>query len=460
MADREDDAMEDSEATWARREVARMRQIMIGKARPEYRRYIQEVPLDQRNPTHPSTPNPKDRVSKRQFDRALGDWRRRLHEFDSEMGYIAHEGDDSPGSISLSMQPSAIAATTAPVEQTASSSCRGNRRGGNGNSMSIGSEDAAALERPMPPPLPQGQGMATSHVHVLPSPSQVFHCEAPFMQNNSVPGPQAPMLAQPPLDAEAAGIVHLRLADQLPEPLPSMPMPADSYSFGVPGYEPYPNFLASAAAATSFPAPWPLHCDPDAALMAATGFHSAGHSADLATAGFSTATESAGLVGMLRWTQPAAFPGQTQPAADSETPTRHRQMHTGLDDGETPPPNEMIDGRRFQAGALGMVTEDPEVGKPIRLTYEEWPAGAAATDASSTAMRRPTPPRTAAAFPGSPVPRTPPRSRARLMCSPSSVVKTPTARLLVPETPSPERFYPHHTQYMNQLMPPVAYNLW
>merc|ERR1712050_238973 len=105
----------------------------------------------------------------------------------------------------------------------------------------------------------------------------------------------------------------------------------------------------------------------------------------------------------------------------------------------------------------------------MRLTYEEWPAGAATSDLCSTAViRRPTPPRKAAAYPGSPALRTPPRTRARPMCSPSSVVKTPTAGLLVPETPSPERFHLHHTlhhtQYPNQFMPPppIAYNhnLW
>lgn len=67
---------------WSRRESARIKQIQIGKARPEYQRYIREVPLHRRTPDQPGTPDPRARVSKRQFDRALGDWRRRLHEFD------------------------------------------------------------------------------------------------------------------------------------------------------------------------------------------------------------------------------------------------------------------------------------------------------------------------------------------------------------------------------------------
>ncbi|CAK9015909.1 unnamed protein product [Durusdinium trenchii] len=37
-----------SEEVWARREAARMRQIAIGKARPEYRRYVAEEGWDGR----------------------------------------------------------------------------------------------------------------------------------------------------------------------------------------------------------------------------------------------------------------------------------------------------------------------------------------------------------------------------------------------------------------------------
>lgn len=68
---------------WSRREAARIKQIQIGKARPEYQRYVREVPHNRRNSSQPTTPDPRARVSKRQFDRALGDWRRRLHEFDA-----------------------------------------------------------------------------------------------------------------------------------------------------------------------------------------------------------------------------------------------------------------------------------------------------------------------------------------------------------------------------------------
>jgi len=74
---------EEDETMWARRENGRMRQISIGKARPEYRRYIAEVPKELRDASEPRTPEPRARVSKRQFDRDLGKWRRALHEWDS-----------------------------------------------------------------------------------------------------------------------------------------------------------------------------------------------------------------------------------------------------------------------------------------------------------------------------------------------------------------------------------------
>lgn len=71
-----------SESTWTRREQARQRQIAIGKARPEYRRYSTEAPREMRTAGHPTTPDPKERISKRQFDRSLSSWRCRLHEWD------------------------------------------------------------------------------------------------------------------------------------------------------------------------------------------------------------------------------------------------------------------------------------------------------------------------------------------------------------------------------------------
>mmetsp|Transcript_71177 Transcript_71177/g.231208 ORF Transcript_71177/g.231208 Transcript_71177/m.231208 type:complete len:230 (-) Transcript_71177:1-690(-) len=89
-----------SEQVWNRREAARSRQIAIGKNRPEYKRYAQEVG-NLRDSSMPSTPDPRSRVSKRQFDRALSDWRRRLHEYDAS-GTPLHSCSSSPqGFLSL-----------------------------------------------------------------------------------------------------------------------------------------------------------------------------------------------------------------------------------------------------------------------------------------------------------------------------------------------------------------------
>ncbi|CAE7278914.1 Slbp [Symbiodinium sp. CCMP2456] len=57
----------------------RTRQIMIGKARPEYLRYREQVPFECRGPMHPRTPSAMDKCSKRDFDHKLSHWRRQLH---------------------------------------------------------------------------------------------------------------------------------------------------------------------------------------------------------------------------------------------------------------------------------------------------------------------------------------------------------------------------------------------
>merc|ERR1719221_1794366 len=64
------------------REATRLRQVMITKAQSEYQRYIMEVPLDKRSPEQPSTPDVIS-LPKRQFNRALSEWRRQLLEFDT-----------------------------------------------------------------------------------------------------------------------------------------------------------------------------------------------------------------------------------------------------------------------------------------------------------------------------------------------------------------------------------------
>jgi len=77
-----DENSSSSKSVTARRAAARQRQVDIGKARIEYVRYIAFVPKEHRTPTRPRTPDISARVSKRQFDRQLSEWRRLLHEYD------------------------------------------------------------------------------------------------------------------------------------------------------------------------------------------------------------------------------------------------------------------------------------------------------------------------------------------------------------------------------------------
>merc|ERR1719240_205261 len=73
----------------ARPTAARQRQVEIGKARPEYQGYIKQVSMKERTHLHPLTPDPRARVSKRQFDRQLSRWRRQLHEYDVSTQLVA-----------------------------------------------------------------------------------------------------------------------------------------------------------------------------------------------------------------------------------------------------------------------------------------------------------------------------------------------------------------------------------
>jgi len=83
MGGRKSDGVVD-EKTWTQRAQARLRQIKLGKSRPEYSRYVAEIPRESRTASHPSTPDPYERISKRQFDHLLSAWRRKLHDYDEE----------------------------------------------------------------------------------------------------------------------------------------------------------------------------------------------------------------------------------------------------------------------------------------------------------------------------------------------------------------------------------------
>jgi len=206
---------DDSDITWSRREAARLRQIMIGKARPEYRRYLSEVPIDHRDSVHPRTPDPRQRVSKRQFDRALGEWRRRLHEFDAAPW--AWGGGSSRGTVALEDRPaSAGAADARPAHG------RTPRR-----------QRVSRQER-------QGSGKAAVHTP---------QTAAPASSEDTTPQPQEL-------------VVQLRLADQLPDLPPTklwtLPCDAEVSSPTTPQRQLAPIFDMYDEAPTPSPLPLPM----------------------------------------------------------------------------------------------------------------------------------------------------------------------------------------------------------
>lgn len=71
-----------SEAQLEHRLKQRIKQIDLGKKTIGYEVYSAAVPRSSRqrgNERHPNTPDPKENISKRQFDGKIKAWRRRLH---------------------------------------------------------------------------------------------------------------------------------------------------------------------------------------------------------------------------------------------------------------------------------------------------------------------------------------------------------------------------------------------
>ncbi|CAE8635488.1 unnamed protein product [Polarella glacialis] len=408
FADDAEEEAEDSEATWSRREAARMRQIMIGKARPEYRRYIAEVPAEIRDPAQPGTPNPKDRVSKRQFDRSLGDWRRRLHEFDAEMGW-------APETLEADAAGGLLGCGEALLREPQGSPQRG---------LQLSAPEFTPQLGPCPPPrmllTPGGASLSTQGCpSVTPVSKSRRHRGGRGGNGSGEPGMLPPPPAFPPAPVHPApmefsfrdepaapssgtGIVQLRLADQLPEPLPLPPgvVSAVSAAAAAAAAADY----AAAASAMQWSMPWETDCE---ALLAASGM----------------SPEMAALLTL-------------QP--DPETPLRPHRLNYYSEDATPPPIDYQFDARYGHHHTLGMVCEEPWQ-KGTRLTYED--AICASADPSSS-VRWPSPPRMSVSVPGSPAPKTPPRHGPN-RSPPSSVVKTPTRGLWAAETPSPQRFYPH-----------------
>mmetsp|Transcript_20254 Transcript_20254/g.57916 ORF Transcript_20254/g.57916 Transcript_20254/m.57916 type:complete len:431 (+) Transcript_20254:100-1392(+) len=125
----------------ARRVAARQRQIEIGKARPEYLEYVQRVPPSRRKESDPQTPDPCARVSKRQFDRQLSNWRRMLHEYDDpsaeqpHAAFLAGNPADAAYGTSAAHVSAASAKAAAAAATTASANLAAVAHGGPGTSV-------------------------------------------------------------------------------------------------------------------------------------------------------------------------------------------------------------------------------------------------------------------------------------------------------------------------------------
>ena len=71
-----------SDSEWEARFQQRERQVEIGKATSGYKAYVSQVPKERRSQNDPSTPDARERISKRQFDGKLHKWRQSLHSFE------------------------------------------------------------------------------------------------------------------------------------------------------------------------------------------------------------------------------------------------------------------------------------------------------------------------------------------------------------------------------------------
>ncbi|CAE7195352.1 Slbp [Symbiodinium microadriaticum] len=421
--------LEDNEAVWSRREAARTRQIMIGKARPEYRRYLAEVPVDQRGPAHPMTPNPRDRVSKRQFDRSLGDWRRKLHEFDAEMGFVS----DNP----LELRSTSTSSSEGPVQPGAMP-------------PSLPACNGSTLQPPTRPPsfLPmRGESQATPAAANPSSAPQVTSGAAQVLV------PQHPPPSQPPVVHEfCPGIVRLRLADQLPVPPPDSAHQGHQAPEFVPQAQPqdFPPVDYASAAAIGIAVAMATLMGSGQMPSQAPGQMPWVPQAEVYDPNmYERTAETHEMPIFYNSPMVASMPPPPQVPTMSlapETPCRMRPI--SFEDRETPPPlpyqmQAVSDGfHQFQVGQLGVVSEECE---KVKLTYED--ALSPRSNRDSTLLpipKDPVSPRSnrdsnLLAIPKEDMPPFSTPQRQKAPCSPpSSVVQTPCPGPWVMDTPSPQ----------------------
>lgn len=396
-AEMAEELLDDTDSAWSRREAARQRQIMIGKARPEYRRYITEVPPDCRSSSQPNTPDPRARVSKRQFDRALGEWRRKLHEYDaspcsswngsSAQGWAskpplhspaggAHYGDESVGEGVGSLGGTAMLRNGQRRQRPAGMAARGERAGRGKQGPRFSNEGRADAEFCSP------------------------NVESESLAPDTVQGP--------------AQVVCLRLADQLPEASTQMPM-QDNIQM-----EPFD--MGQHAACTG-PWQWALQYVEDVPDLA---WHPETPQKNV----LMPAPANCGLddLSHLPDETPQKLmlpPRNGNRMMEEWTPQKMVALHSNQDEHMWTP-----DIYGCNAGDL---EETRDAGTPRESSTTS--TMEAVAEVSSQTGSWPSPPR----LPKSP--RTPPRALARSASPQSSIAATPARGFWVPETPSPERLY-------------------
>lgn len=398
-----EELLDDTASAWSRREAARQRQIMIGKARPEYQRYITRIPPECRSPSQPATPDPRARVSKRLFDRALGEWRRRLHEYDASPWSSwntrsAHEWPSGPGPPSPSVAvvaPYGDEGLSARVDSPGFTACGVSRhRRQRPDGMAAHAERAGRLSTGKRGPR-----------------EKCFDTDELCSPNG-----ESESLVRDPLEAPTQ-VVCLRLADQLPEVFAQTPFPGNIQM---------ETFDMNQYAACTGPCAWALQY--------------ADHMPDLA------------------WNPETPQKSPLMPAVPICGPDDflHMQAETPQDVQKSMlrPRNgmRMMEEWTPQKMVVSHSNQDEDTRTPDIYGYHEgdleetqdagtpWESSSTSTDEVAAEISSQTgswlsPPR----LPKSP--RTPQKALARSVSPQSSLAATPATGFWVPETPSPERLY-------------------
>ncbi|OII74863.1 uncharacterized protein cubi_02995 [Cryptosporidium ubiquitum] len=88
--------LKSSEEPLTSRMISRLKQIAIGKSLPEYKNYINKVPIEKRSPNDPKTPKCDTRLTKREFDNLYREWRVKLHQYEGEISSGASTRVNTP----------------------------------------------------------------------------------------------------------------------------------------------------------------------------------------------------------------------------------------------------------------------------------------------------------------------------------------------------------------------------